>query len=567
MRFICLCFLIIAMQPVPGFAQQASVTPQRTVSYDLWLVRSRTITEDVIRDATTLTPFERAHLWTRLAQAWWKDDPEKARSWMLKSIEIVEAVPNRENPEERRQRLTMVRVLLKIVAPLDQELSKRLLAVLAKDAEQAMDADRLANADAIVEAAISLVDKEPQRAAELGTLALRVGRSTHIVSLISRLLSKDPTVGNALFSQTIEAARQFLDLELINSLTQLIFPESVQPGARQPQLPDSLRIELLNLDVFYLQANPITAENKSSVCTSVVSYIAPVLAYFDRLLPQQANIARQAINQCQSNSPLANQIVDDALRDQPLNTVDDLLKAAADAEDFKVRTVYLFRAASLAKERNDLDRALKILDSMSAESREFMGGSWEDYRWNWAALSALRHFKSGDIYGMRLVMNSVPADLQPFAKIKFVSQLPDVRDKSADPTLEFLGDARKGLSRSSIADAQKTGWYFNLLRLTVKFQPADATDVLKEVITALNHEVEAEAQKSTRDDRSSVDRLGISGGLSASLVELNEFAVREAISSISSAETRAVVRLELLSVCLEQMRSSKPTSHNRRRAP
>lgn len=552
------------MQPAAGFAQQATVASTGSAAHDLWLVRSQTITEDLIKDATILTSSERALLWARLAQTWWRDDPEKARSWMLKSTEAVEAVPNRENPQERNERLTTARALLNIVTPLDQKLTKRLLAVLNQASEHATEADRTANADGIIAAAISLVDKDPPRAAELGALALRVGRSTKIVWLISKLLSKDPNLGQALFSQTIEAARQSLDPELINSLTRSVFPESVQPGAPQPELPESLRIELLNLDIVYLQANPITAENRTSICTSVLSFVAPVLAYFDHLLAQQGNIARQAINQCKSTSPLASQRIDDALRDQPLNTVDELLKTAADAEDNKVGTVYLFRAASLAKEQNEIDRALKILDSMNTESRQFMGGSWEDYRWDWAALSGLRHFKSGDVYGMHLVMNAVPADLQPFAKLRFVSQLPDKTNKDTDPTLEFLNDARKGLDRPSIRDAQKIGWYFTLLRLAVKFQPADATDVLKEVVTALNHAAEAENQKTA--DRFSVDRLGISASLSASLVELNEFAVKEAVSSISSAETRALVRLGLLGVCLERMRSWKETNPNKRRS-
>jgi hypothetical protein len=559
MRFLFICFLIVAMQPLQAIAQQSASVHPGTSAPDLWLIRSQAITEDLIKDFSSLNSSKRALMWATLAQTWWQADPEKARLWILKSIEFVEAVPNRENPEERTERLNTARSLLHIVTPLDQKLAKRLLVVLTQANDQATDADRTANADGIIEAAISLVDKDPQRAAELGALALRVGRSTKIVWLISKLLSQDPKQGGALFAQTIQIVQQTLDPEFINSLTQMVFPEAVQPGARKPPLPDSMRIELLKLDLAYLQANPINDDNRTSLCTSVISFITPVLANFDHFLPQKSNLVRQTINQCQVTNPLALQRVDDALRDQPLNTVDGLLKAAADAEDSKVSTVYLFRAASLAKEQNDLDRALKILDSMSAESREFMGGSWEDYRWDWAALSALRHFKSGDIYGMRLVINAVPADLQAFAKIRFVSQLPDTRNKDTDPSVEFLNDVRKDLGRSSIPDAQKIGWYFTLLRLAVKFQPADATAVLKEVVTALNHAAEAENQNSNGEERSSVDRSLISGGFSASLVDLNEFAVKEAVSSISSPETRVLVRLGLLGTCLERMRSAKET--------
>jgi hypothetical protein len=417
MRFICICFLIMAMQPVFCFAQQVGSAQQGSSSYDLWLVRSQTITADLIKDSADLTPSERALLWARLAQRWWRDDPEKARSWMLKPIEIVEGVPNKENPDERRQRLGTVRLLLKIVAPLDQKLSARLVAILTEDAEQEAKSAPTANTDGLIEAAIFLVDKDPPRAAELGAIALRVGRPTQITWLIFKLRAKDPRLADTLFGQTIAAVRQSLDSALLYSLTEVAFTDSIYPGANSAAPRDDLRTELLKLDVVYLQANPIDAENRASICISIASFIVPVLAEFDRLLPQQAGIVRQSLNQCQSLSPLAQQRVDEARRDQPLKTVDDLLKAADDAQDSKVRTIYEYRAAVLAKEKNDFDRALKILDSMSTESREFGGGTWEAYRWDWAATSALRHLKSGDVYGMRLVINAVPTgftSLWPF---------------------------------------------------------------------------------------------------------------------------------------------------------
>jgi hypothetical protein len=74
---------------------------------------------------------------------------------------------------------------------------------------------------------------------------------------------------------------------------------------------------------------------------------------------------------------------------------------------------------------------------MSAESREFMGGTWESVRWDWAATAALHHLTTGDVGGMRLIINAVPGDLQPFAKIALVDRLPVARDKDTDPTLEY----------------------------------------------------------------------------------------------------------------------------------
>ncbi len=81
-----------------AFAQKAPSATQREALANLWLVRSQTITEDLVKDATGFKPSGRALLWARLGQQWWREDPERARAWILKSIEIVEGVPNRENP-------------------------------------------------------------------------------------------------------------------------------------------------------------------------------------------------------------------------------------------------------------------------------------------------------------------------------------------------------------------------------------------------------------------------------------------------------------------------------------
>ncbi len=557
MRFIYLCLLIMAMPSLPGFAQQPGSAQQGRISYDLWLVRSQAITADLIRDSADLTPSEGALLWAKLAQRWWRDDPEKARSWMLKPIESVEAVPNKETQDERRQRLQTVHLLLKIAAPLDQKLSARLSVILIQDAEQEAKAERGANTDGLIEAANFLVENNPQRAAELGALALRLGRPRQMESLIFRLRRKDSKLADALLAQTLAAARQTLDSGLLGSLTQLAFSDSIYPGENIATPPDDLRRELLKLDIAYLQANPINAENRVSVCLAIGYLIAPILIQFERLLPQHAGVVRQSLNQCQSMNPSARQSVDDALRDQPLKTVDDLLKAGDAAQDMKVRTLYQFRAASFARQQNDFDRALKILDSMSTESREFSDGTWESYRWDWAAVSALRHFKSGDDYGMRLILNAVPTDLQPYAKMSFVDRLPTNRDKEIDPTLEFLGDARTGLRRPSLSDAEKSAGYFGLLPLILKYQPAEAMAVLKEAVAALNRAEQTKDKNTGNNDRSSLAGVEFSKLFLASLLEMDEYAVTEAVSSISSLGIRVQVRLGLLSVCLEQLRSAK----------
>src|SRR6185295_6417356 len=77
---------------------------------ELWLVRSQTLTSDLLKDAADLSPQQRAVLWAKLAQRWWREDPKRARIWVLNAIEVVDQVPNKETPKEREKRLETTRV-------------------------------------------------------------------------------------------------------------------------------------------------------------------------------------------------------------------------------------------------------------------------------------------------------------------------------------------------------------------------------------------------------------------------------------------------------------------------
>src|SRR5258705_1230639 len=89
MRLTLLCGLIVAVLAGSAFAQEATSPQQRGALADLWLVRSQTITEDLVKDAAGFTPSGRALVWARLGQAWWRDDPEQAPALLLKSIQLA----------------------------------------------------------------------------------------------------------------------------------------------------------------------------------------------------------------------------------------------------------------------------------------------------------------------------------------------------------------------------------------------------------------------------------------------------------------------------------------------
>lgn len=540
--------LLLLLVTIP---HQRVYSQQKDPAYDLWLVRSQTLTAELIKDGDNLETSQRSILFAKLAQQWWRDNPEKAKAWMSEAIARVESVPNKENPDDRRKRLNTARQLLQIAVRLDHKFSERLVDLLKEQSKQLGADDRSANAEGLIDAALSLVEVDPVRAAELGAISLSVGSSTTLFSLILTLRLKNPRLGDALLAQALDVGRRTLDAELLHSITRATFPTEMQIVTTAPPAAEALRNALLQVDMAYLQANPVTPNSENPVCAIVGSLILPVLKEFDSRFPQQAPVARQAVNQCQSRSPLLQQLLDDATRTDPLDTVEKLLKAAEDSQDLKVRTVYEYRAASLAKGKKQCDRAITILDGINEDGRKFMGSTWQNIRWDWASLCAIDHYSQGDIQAMRVTIQAVPDDLKAFTKLAFVDRLPKKRDSDADPTLEFLRDAHKELPKSYGSEIDRYPWYFALLRLTVQYAPEDARSSLKEAFAALN-------RAAGGDEKSSQDTSGIWKNLPlVSMIDMDEYAVKEAVSSISSARTRAELRLELLQVCMERMKSSR----------
>lgn len=521
--------LLASLSGWTGFAQQ------RDSEYQLWLVRSQTLTTDLLKDAADLSSMQRAVLWVKLAHRWWREDPKRARTWVTNAIDIVEQVPNRETPDERRERLDTAIVLLAIVTPLDSKLGKQVLAMLVSD--KSTDNERSYAATALIDAAVSVVEDDPRRAYELGALAFRTGRPVNNIREVLFPLRKwDPKLADTLFDQALDLVKQDPHGRLLNSLLYVAFPAQRGISDDVPVPLDQRRMALLQVLVDLLNAKP--AGDKCGF----VAWISPFFTEIERLLPKQWPVVHQAINQCRSAPSSDYRQIDEATRTQPLNTVESFLKAADDAKDTGVRTYYQYRAAILAMEHKDYERALKLLDDMPKEVRD---ESWNSYRWQWAADGAIEHFKNSRFGEMNLMLDAVPSDFQPLAKTAFIQWLPEQAGSETAPIIQILNDALKGLRRSSIPE--KYNWYFGLLRSTIKYQPADANAVLKDAIASLNQVKEGTPLDAT-------DYLRYIG---PPLLEMDEFVVKDAVASVTLVPMRAKLRLSLLHATLQRMRHAQ----------
>jgi len=538
-RSIHACLIILALAPL-GLAQTANQAQNE--ARELWLIRAQNVTSDLVKDSSALSPMQRAVLWVKLAQRWWREDQRRARFWIMNAIEVVEQVPSKETPDERRQRVETAQVLLTIVTPLDQSLTKRLLTLLTM--EKSTKEDGEGTAFALINAATIVLEDDPKRAAELAALALRTGRPSNIDPLFYGLRAWDPKLADGLFAQALALAKQDSGGMFTNILTYVAFPVQRGRPGNIPVPPEPLRIELLQILMTLLNHPPANGGNETLNCGAVV-WLAPLFGEFERLLPKQWPVLRQAINTCQSISPQIQQQINDNSSNQRLNTVESLLSAAADAKEIGARTNYKYRAAALAEEQKDYELALKILNDMSTEERKLMGESWDSAQWDWAADGAIEHYKNSRFREMNLLLDGVSSDLQPLAKIAFIYRLPERSTSETAPIIQILNDAITGLRRSNIPAAFKSDWYLGILGSTIKYQPADANAVLKDAIASLNQLKDGQA----------LDTTEVFGTLGAPLLEMDEFVIKDAIASVTFVQTRAHLRLALLGAMLKRIQN------------
>jgi hypothetical protein len=526
---------------------------------DPLLVRARAVSDDLTAEAPSLLLHDRALLWARLGEVWWKEDERRARASMLKAVEEVEKTSGQEEAVERARRLAAARALLPVVGKHDRELGERLSAVLAtpQKSGQATDDERGYNAGALADAALEVLDADPRRAAELGSASFRAGGSSRQSALLMRLNKRDAGLAVSLFREGLAAARASRGgaRELLGTLTGAAFPHRLYfPPYPGPVFPEELRADTLRLLADKVLRAPASEEEEREVC-ALAWTASSLVEDFAALLPQQASAVRVVINRCQQKMPPdGRRRLDDEMSEQKPKTVDDFLRAAADADDERMRGLYLARAAYVAFSGGEPDRAIEIIEGMDLKLREEMKETWEAWRWEFASVSALKHFKAGDRQTVRKVLDAVPPKLRAVAVIRFLDLLAE--SKPRDFPAEMLGEGRLLLTKYESPETAVL-WLW-LVRLYAAYLPADGPLVFNEAVAALNRSGRSRPAGAAEKSHEFPQYPWAATNLPVALVEADEPGVTSAAGSIDDPLMRAWARLGLLKALLEKRRAELP---------
>ena len=559
--------LLLLLSGAGARAQDAAeAVPNAVKPADLWLARASALTDDLSKDAAALNEFERAMLWARLGSAWWKDDEERARGWLRRAVEAAESGPENESESARSRRIDTARLLLPLVAPRDRKLGRRLVALLERAAEGAAGAgEGQNNARALSEAASAALDSDPQLALALALDSLRAGTSFDLGDISFRLRKRDPKLADILFAEGLTKAQSSADPDLLDLLTGMGFPGRAYPDAfplDYPAPPEAARARLLALVAERLLHPAETRQEEERNCVYAPN-AARLLGEFARLLPAQSGAVHTAVRRCLATykSPVARQHLEDTINAQEMKGADNLLRAASEAKDERLRFSYRMKAAYSFYGEGKPERALEVLDSFAPSEYEKQKELIDNWRWWFSALAALKRLRENDLYGARKIVAAVPADLRGYTLIHFLREMAGSQQSKAvleelrrTVAPEYIAEARKLLARPGIPGEAYMG-LVALVKLSGEYAPGDAPEILREAAAASNRDVMPKAAGPMETAiRSSEEESVMPQELPASLLETDETAALQALASIESPGRRARLRLGLLASALEERR-------------
>lgn len=553
-RFITSLSVLIS-SAATALAQQGGTTQADAAAYLVVQLdsRIRRVTDDLTKDAPSIPPHQRAVLWSQLGDLLWKDDQRHALQMLKNAVEELESAAKQkgglvaDRRPDKGQLVEAAQIVLRASSARDRQLSERLielLAALTEELRKGGDASRSnSTAEALVGSALLLLEKDPARAAALGSASLRYGESMRFPQFLAGLRRQNSRLADGLFEEALGAAQAAQSVNRLTALTYVAFPALYDPSFKGEAPPAKWRTSLLRA----IAAGVMREDSEGRNC-GYASLMARLLAEVDGLLPQQAGPLRATLARCEAKSLR----VEEALSPAPLKTVDDYLSAAAKAPTLERRVFTLVRAAGLAAQQGDFQKGLSILDNLTSEERQSLGDAWEPMLREMLVEAAFFYYTKDDFSSVEKVISSAPEQSRPFVELDLARRL--VESKKGDAA--FIR-GRLAAVRQSLAKVEEPGFwlyfhYMTMARLYAAVDPQEVAPVLREAVKMINRTAEA-----TKSRDQSAEEQAAAAPLTplefpAELFETYAEDMVQIISTIEPPVIRARARLYVLASLLAQ---------------
>jgi hypothetical protein len=495
----------------------------------LWQQRVETITDSIVKDASSVDSLHRAVYLGLFAKLIWGTDSKQGSIQLKRGFDIILGEIAKEEPIGFEKKLDYSRRLIEIANTLDPAMGSSFSSRLATALKERIANGKL-SPESLIAIAIQIAPHNPQLAFSLASKSLSSATHPRIYLIISTLAPKNPVLAQVLFRLALSAARNNYDYEFVGSLGLVLF---------QVPEPDRRGYFAFLSEVLSAAGNP---EGDRSRC-KVARLVSANLHLFDQYFPENSQIVRQQIQQCLTFFDVANaEIAAAAASGESIKTPDELVRAARNAQSRSAKFAFFKRAILILEGKKQFDELISLLDDMNSDEVKIVGQqAWDEWRTMAAYDSAKRDFLNGDFPSGYRTINRTPKRVRYDVRFRLVKGLkkPEFRDL----TLENLEEARKEMGGLDIPVYKAASGYLNLSRLYLTIQPVEAEGVFRQAVKYINKTDSENEEFSAEKDYSPHDDYV---RMPPELLEVDEFSILSSVSSVSSKRSRVRLYLGLL---------------------
>lgn len=549
-KFIYLVFvsLFLFLGAIPLYSQKTKNNQQFLV----WQQRVDTLTDEIVKDSSSLSDSERAIYLALLSKIWWKINQQEAETYLKKASKLtINSLESDEKPDFA-EKVKNTQKTIQIITGLDEKLSQNLLEQFIKTiSEKAVNSEK--NADMLILIALQIVEKKPQLAFTLGLKSLSFGSPIQIVRLIGELNAIDSKLAEQLFLATLINAKNNFNLRFVGRLSVSAFTEY-----KGKTLSDLARRSFLTMLAEMLARSVTNEQEKPSACQTAI-IASPIIDKFEQYLPAQTQTIKWQIQMCQPYLPKTNaSLVDADLKDDKPKTVEELISAARNTSDEVLKSEYFYQAMVKLEEEEKFIEILSLLDSMTEDEKKSFGNDsrgesiLESSYAEYAFSAVLQFIKNKDLASAYRIIDRTPKRVRPSVRIRLAFKLSEIEDKPF--ILNNIEKAREESASIEVSAFRKVSYFLSLTYLYTKTQPIEAQVVFRETVKAINS-----ADSENPDNVPEKDYAPLQDYISlpSELFEFNEIVIFNALNDIGSRRSRVRLKLGLLESSLKRYLSEK----------
>lgn len=433
--------------------------------------------------------------------------------------------------------------ILKYISTRDQKQTDRLIKLIS---EADGISDKNSNSEILIEFACLIAKSNPTRAYQIGVGAFKTKQPDNFHKLYWQLRRYSPGLADRFIELALASAANSPNAGIFAGIKTAVFPElsipNFPPEASSPAAIKTGALNLLGDHIVKLYAKLMA--NSTSGCEAEASVISSLREQYSSLLPQKEPMVTQAVSACLAKQNEANRNLSSNSETIKKGTIEELLKLADEAkDDLQVRSFYLFRAVSLASDQEKYKLAIEILGNMTKEEQQTDPEFWEDLQVTVTAGLAYQQFKENDPTAATRTLGSLPTKNRAFGEIGFIRKFSPENIDSQDICIALLREAAKDIARSENTFEQKSGYWFQIVKLFANYKMYDhASETLKDVFLAFN--------KSETPSMLAAERL--TPIVSPAFFEAQESSILNAVNLIDQNRSRVNVSFALLNIVMKR---------------